>query len=115
MKSIYIKTTWIDSKTPVNAANLNKIENAIYDLYQNALSPSEIVEGDGIKIDITDEKRLQISTTEDVMHSSSCCGIELVTIEPIEPDPHVVYYVLNSETGKLVKILINGVAVYEVE
>lgn len=115
MKNVYIKTKWVDSKTPVNAANLNKIENAIYDLYQNTISPSELVEGEGIKIEVTENKKLQISTTEDIMHSSSCCGIELVTVEPIDPNPSVVYYVLNSVTGKLGKIIINGVTVYEVE
>ena len=49
------------------------------------------------------------------MHSSRCCGIELVTVEPIDPNPSVVYYVLNSVTGKLGKIIINGITVYEVE
>ena len=29
MKNVYIKTSWIDNKTPINAANMNKIENAI--------------------------------------------------------------------------------------
>ena len=46
MKNSYIKTTWIDNKTPVNAANLNKIESALSDLYTNALSSSEILEGE---------------------------------------------------------------------
>ena len=115
MKNIYIKTSWVDGKTPVNAANLNKIENAIFDLYQNTLSPSDIVEGNGVKVEITSDKKLQFSTSEDTMRSSSCCGIEIVTVEPVEPESQVIYYVLNSETGKLTKILINGRAVYEVE
>ena len=115
MKNIYIKTTWVDSKTPVNATNLNKIENALYDLYQNALSPSEIVEGNGIKVEVTQEKKLQISTSQDVMFSSSCCGVEIVTVEPLEADPHIIYFVLNPETGKLKRILFNDVILYEVE
>ena len=115
MKNFYIKTTWVDNATPVNAANLNKIENAITDLYQNALSVSDFTKGNGINLNITTDKKLEISVTEDLMRSNSCSGIELVTEEPLEFLNSVLYFVVNSETKKLRKIMINGIAIYEME
>lgn len=50
MKTTYNKTIWEDNKTPVNATNLNNIENGISGLYSNALGLSELIEGDGIEI-----------------------------------------------------------------
>lgn len=126
MKNNYIKTTWIDNKTPVNAANLNKIENAISDLYTNAISPSEILEGDGIRIaDATcnsdcygnTKKGIQISVSDKIMQSESCKGIDVVTdassILQFEKDR--LYFFLNPETKSLVKIVINGVTIFEVK
>ena len=126
MKNNYIKTTWIDNKTPVNAANLNKIENAISDLYTNAISPSEILEGDGIRIaDATSssdcygntKKGIQISVSDKIMQSESCKGIDVVTdassILQFEKDR--LYFFLNPETKSLVKIMINGVTIFEVK
>lgn len=115
MKNIYIKTTWVDNKTPVNAANLNKIENAIVDLYQNALSVSDFTEGKGIKLEVTQDKKFKVSATEDVMTSSSTCGLEIVTSLPSDYCEGTVYMVINPETGKLKNIYFNGVSIYEVE
>lgn len=50
MKTNYNKTRWVDNKTPVNAENLNNIENGISNLYSNAISPSELIGGDGIRV-----------------------------------------------------------------
>lgn len=50
MRTRYNKTIWEDNKTPVNAENLNNIENGIDNLYSNAISVSELIEGSGIKI-----------------------------------------------------------------
>ena len=55
MKTTYNKTIWEDNKTPVNAANLNNIENGISGLYSNALSVSDLIESDGIEIKSTSE------------------------------------------------------------
>lgn len=115
MKNLYIKTTWVDNATPVNAANLNKIENAITDLYQNALSVSDFAKGSGIDLNITTDKKLEISVTKDLMRSNSCSGIEMVTEEPSEIVESVLYFVVDPETKKLKKIIINGLAIYEVE
>lgn len=51
MKTTYNKTLWEDNKTPLNASNLNNIENGIEGLYNNALSFSNLQEGPGIKMD----------------------------------------------------------------
>ena len=50
MKEHYNKTNWVDNKTPVNAENLNNIENGISHLFDNAISQSEITEGSGITL-----------------------------------------------------------------
>ena len=50
MKTTYNKTQWVDNSTPVNAENLNNIENGISNLYSNAIGLSELIEGDGIEI-----------------------------------------------------------------
>ena len=115
MRNIYIKTTWVDNKTPVNAANLNKIENAILDLYQNALSVSDFSEGEGIKLDITNDKKLQVSVSNGVLTSSSCCGFEILEMEPVEMKNSVLYFILDQDSKKLKKILINNIVIYEVE
>lgn len=50
MRSLYNKTNWVDNKTPVNAENLNNIENGISNLYANSISLSEILGGSGINV-----------------------------------------------------------------
>lgn len=124
MKNTYIKTTWIDNKTPVNAANLNKIESALSDLYSNAISPSEILEGDGVRIVnaacVTDcygnsSKGVQISVSDRVMQSDSCKGVDIVTDQSsiLEFEKDRLYLFLNPETKSLVKMVINGVTIFE--
>lgn len=126
MKNSYIKTTWIDNKTPVNAANLNKIESALSDLYTNSLSSSELLEGDGIRITNTScqsdcygntTKGIQFSVSDRVMQSDTCKGIDIVTnsanILHFEKDR--LYLFLNPESKTLVKIMINGVTIFEVK
>ena len=115
MRNIYIKTTWVDNKTPVNAANLNKIENALVDLYQNALSVSDFSEGNGINLNITEDRKLQVSVSNDVLTSNSCCGIEVLTYEPLDTQNGILYFIVDQNTKKLVKIIINNVVIYEME
>ena len=76
MKNSYSKTKWVDNKTPVNAQNLNKIEDAIGDIYTNALDYDDLVPGEGIEMNVTDEGKKEISTSPGVMFSDSCTGIE---------------------------------------
>ena len=116
MKNLYIRTNWTDNKTPVNAANLNNIEKGISDLYSSAISPSEIVAGDGIEIGTTSEKELEISVDESVVRSASVTKVEWRTEGDVASyEDGAVYFVLSPETGKLSKIVVNNVVVYEVE
>ena len=124
MKNSYIKTTWIDNKTPVNAANLNKIESALSDLYTNALSSSEILEGDGIRITNTScqsdcygntTKGIQFSVSDRVMQSDSCKGVDIVTntLDILQFEKDRLYLFLDPERKTLVKMVINGVTIFE--
>lgn len=115
MKNIYIKTTWVDNGTPVNAANLNKIENAISDLYNSALSSSDIVQGDGIKISTTSNKKLELSVSESVLRSETSTGLEFIYDELEVYKTNCIYFILDQSSKKLRKIIINGVTIYEVE
>ena len=54
----YLKTKWVDGETPVNAANLNKLENAVQELSETAISPSDldVKENGGLKKTLNDGK-----------------------------------------------------------
>ena len=51
-KKIYSRTYWIDHETPVNAKNLNKIEEALYELSEKSLRPSDffVKENGGLEV-----------------------------------------------------------------
>lgn len=57
MRIEYEKTIWEDGKTPVNAENLGKIENAIETLFSMSISPSQIKEDNGIGINFDEETK----------------------------------------------------------
>lgn len=123
MKATYIKTKWIDNKTPVNAANLNKIEDSLSYLYNNAIGLTDIVEGKGIKVSIdSDKKEIQIGVNSDVMNSSNINGLEYVfdsgnctcACHGSDYKKGILYLVLNKDTKKLVYIAFNGVKIFEV-
>ena len=42
---MYTKTNWVDNETPVNAENMNKIENAL-ETHENALEDKKGAKGD---------------------------------------------------------------------
>lgn len=121
MKSVYVKTSWIDNKTPVNASNLNKIENALHYLYSNSLSYSEIKEGEGINVEVTKDKEVKISTSSNIPTSLTIRGIEYIFDQEgcecgcKDPKRGVLYFVLSGETKKLKFIALNGVKLFEVE
>ena len=54
MRIKYNKTNWVDNETPVNAENMNKIETALENLYNLAVSPSDFSTNSQIKPTITD-------------------------------------------------------------
>lgn len=116
MKKVYIKTTWIDNKTPINAANMNKIESAISDLCSSAISYSDLVKGEGIDINVdTTSKNVTISTDKTVMKSRTCTGFEVITEEQESYEENKLYFLTDSGTKKLKKIILNGIAIYEME
>ena len=118
----YIKTRWQDNKTPVNAENLNKIEDAIENLSSNAISYSQFKEGNGIDLSTDEKGNVLISTDKSVVRSDSgISGIEVLRVSvkpgrccmapPMEKGK--VYFVLDEETKKLKFIALNGVKIFD--
>lgn len=110
----YVKTKWVDGATPVNAANLNKIEKGISDITASALGASDIKKGSGIDVNTSTEGGIIISTSDEIMKSTSIVGIEMVPELPSEYKQDVIYYLVPEDTRKLKGIYINGVCIYEV-
>ena len=103
MKERYTKTKWVDGKTCVNAANLNKIESGIENLYRNAIGESQLHGKDGIDITKdTDTGNITIglAAENDMVRSSAVGRIEVVERMPAEPDPMCMYFVKDYDTGK---------------
>ena len=103
MKERYTKTKWVDGKTCVNAANLNKIESGIENLYRNAVGESQLQEGDGISLNkdpMTGNITIGIKAENDLVSSSAVGRIEVVESMPAEPDPNCMYFVKDLDTGK---------------
>ena len=112
MKNTYSKTKWVDNKTPVNADNLNKIENAINKLFVEAVDKDTIIEGDGINVSKNDGVKINVDST--VLRSDSCRGLEVVESEPEEPISGKIYFIVDSETKKLKKVQLNSITIFEV-
>ena len=103
MKERYTKTKWVDGKTCVNAANLNKIESGIENLYRNAVGESQLQGGDGISLNkdpMTGNITIGIKTENDLVSSSAVGRIEVVESMPADPDPSCMYFVKDLDTGK---------------
>jgi hypothetical protein len=103
MKERYTKTKWVDGKTCVNAANLNKIESGIENLYRNAVGESQLQEGDGISLNkdpMTGNITIGIKAENDLVSSSAVGRIEVVNSMPANPDPNCMYFVKDLDTGK---------------
>ena len=103
MKERYTKTKWVDGKTCVNAANLNKIESGIENLYRNAVGESQLHGKDGIDITKdTDTGNITIglAAENDMVRSSAVGRIEVVERMPADPDPMCMYFVKDYDTGK---------------
>ena len=103
MKERYTKTKWVDGKTCVNAANLNKIESGIENLYRNAVGESQLQEGDGISLNkdpMTGNIVVGIKAENDLISSTAVGRIEVVNSMPADPDPTCMYFVKDLNTGK---------------
>ena len=94
----YIKTEWIDNKTPVNAKNLNKIENAIETLYLDSLDVSKIRGVNGIKVVTKDNGEVEISGNIQVVPE----------VEGQSYDTGKVYFVLDPGTQKVKGLVVAG-------
>lgn len=102
----YTKTNWIDGKTIVDARRLNKIEEGLSVLYENALGNKDLQEGTGIKIN--DET---IEVDDSVVLSDTISGIEFSIGEPREIDPGKLYLVL-KEDKTLDRIILGGITIF---
>jgi hypothetical protein len=114
MKKSYTKTIWTDSKTPVNSTNLGKIESALEYLYTNAFDSSDLIQGDGIKIETpsgTTNKKISLDTSG-LVQSLSCSGIEIVEAEPTSPSDNKLYFVIDPTTKNLTKIMLGGTTIF---
>lgn len=115
----YIKTKWVDNKTPVNAENLNKIENALEALSTSSISYSQIKEGNGVEISSGESGDITIGVADNVMMSTSgIAGMDVILHDPRCNCPGplqrgVIYLVLDKETKKLLYLLFNGVKIFE--
>lgn len=102
----YSKTKWVDGKTVVDANRLNKIEEALSEIYDNALGNTDLDEGPGIKIDGT-----KISVDNSVLLSDTISGIEFSVGEPEEIDLKKLYLIL-KEDRTLEKIILGGITIF---
>lgn len=103
MKERYTKTKWVDGKTCVNAANLNKIESGIENLYRNAVGESQLHGKDGIDITkdtTTGNITIGLAAENDIIRSTAVGRIEVVESMPADPDPMCMYFVKDYDTGK---------------
>lgn len=113
MKNSYKKTKWVDNKTPVCAQNLNKIENALSEIYEKCPEKDSFKEGNGILFDNDDEGNTVIGVDSTVLTSITCTGIEVVTEEPLNPIKNKMYFVLNQDMY-LSKVQMNGITLFEI-
>lgn len=94
----YIKTEWIDDRTPVNAKNLNKIEDALETLSIDSLDISKIQGVNGIKVVTKDDGGVEISGNIQVVPE----------VEGQSYDTGKVYFVLDPGTQKVKGLVIAG-------
>lgn len=115
MKKKYIKTDWEDGKTIISAEKMNKIENALVDIHNSALSPSELVEGKGIELGSNASGEITVSVSNKVQVSDTIPGIEKVVEEGEIKDDKKLYFLLDPDTNKMKAIYLGNIKIYEVE
>ena len=94
----YIKTEWIDDRTPVNAKNLNKIEDALETLSIDSLDISKIQGVNGIKVVTKDDGGVEISGNIQVVPE----------VEGQSYDTGKVYFILDPGTQKVKGLVVAG-------
>lgn len=111
MNKRYIKTNWVDGKTAVNSTRMNNIENAIEELYLEAITPSQIKTGSGLRADITNDGSIQISFQSPVIQSNTVEGVEVLTSDIENKRDGILYFVLVD--GKIDKIYQGSNLIYD--
>lgn len=111
MNKRYIKTNWVDGKTAVNSTRMNNIENAIEELYLDAITPSQIKTGSGLRADITNDGSIQISFQSPVIQSNTVEGVEVLTSDIENKRDGILYFVLVD--GKIDKIYQGSNLIYD--
>ncbi len=100
LSGLYKKTAWADNKTTVNAEKLNNIENGLSNLYDSAITASDIKGEDGVKVDVDNAGKVVVKLNT---------KIAIINEELDEYDNDTIYFLL-SQNGIIQKIIINGVA-----
>lgn len=95
MKNTYQRTNWIDNVTPVNADNLNKIEEAIDELYSGSVGISQLKKGKGVDIKLTDFREVELGINpfemnEMVEHNKYIEGNGIIMKDTTPPLPPVI-------------------------
>lgn len=95
MKNTYQRTNWIDNVTPVNADNLNKIEEAIDELYSGSVGISQLKKGKGVDIKLTDFREVELGINpfemnEMVEHNKYIEGNGIIMKDTTPPLPPII-------------------------
>ncbi|MBR2246835.1 MAG: hypothetical protein IJ880_07425 [Bacilli bacterium] len=114
MKKSYKKTKWIDNKTPVCAQYLNKIEDALSEVYEKAIESDDLVGGTGVRVDTNSSGEKEISLGSEVMMSTTCTGIEWCQGVPETWERNKLYFILDPTTKELDKIMLNGITIFNI-
>ena len=110
MRIRYDKTTWVDNETPVDACRLNKIENALEQLFTLAISPSQIEAGNGLTVKILDNGNIKFSVNSepvlDILEAGPGIKIEKVEDDTIKISSDLssgdyIDFDLDEETGRI--------------
>lgn len=114
MKKSYKKTKWIDNKTPVCAQYLNKIEDALSEVYEKAIESDDLVGSTGVRVDTNSSGEKEISLGPEVMTSTTCTGIEWCLSAPETWERNKLYFILDPSTKELDKIMLNGITIFNI-
>ena len=110
-KKIYSKTYWIDHETPVNAKNLNKIEDALYELSEKSLRPSDLFVKDNGGLEVTTScGYVYLNLDDSVLRSSENLKKIDVLSDLSEYDPTIngnLCFLINDDK-KNYKLIYNG-------
>lgn len=111
----YSRIVFKDNETPLNATTMNHLDTAINRLATHSLFPSDIIPGDGINVEATDEGKVKISQKSDRVLSVNINRLDLVYRLPEDASAGEIYLLVSEETGKLQGIYWGTMCLFEVE